>query len=141
MRALPGPGGRHLKFAIFKGNRFVKANPLVSKAVPTAIGFAFGDFLTQYMHRDKSLPFKLQIQKTVQMAFVGALIAGPIGLFAIQSLSQNIPLAAAVLSAEVFGCLIWQISYITICPKYRSGALQVASNVKQKLSDASESKI
>lgn len=71
----------------------------------------------------------MQLHKTAQMACVGALIAGPLGLFAIQSMSRAVPLAAAVLAAEVFGCLIWQVSYITICPKYRSSAVELAQKV------------
>ena len=87
-------------FAIVKGTRFAKANPMLCKAVPTSIGFAFGDFLTQYMNRDTEQPFKMQFDKTAKMAVVGATIAGPLGLLALQRLSLAMPLAAAVIGSE-----------------------------------------
>lgn len=138
MQAMRGPGGRPLKTALAHGNRFVKSHPLLSKAIPTAIGFAFGDFLTQYMNRDQDVAFKLQLHKTAKMAVVGATIAGPVGLFALQSMNQIMPLALAVLGSEVVGCLIWQIAYCGICPKYRAGAVRLAGSVKQKLARQSK---
>lgn len=118
--------------AITKGTRFAKAHPLLCKAVPTAVGFAFGDFLTQYMNRDKEQPFKMQLDKTAKMAVVGATVAGPLGLLALQRLSLIMPVAAAVIGSEVLGCLIWQAAYCSICPAYRAGAVRLGNSLRQK---------
>eukprot|EP00798_Chlamydomonas_sp_ICE-L_P006630 gene6630-3288_t len=136
-RVLP-VGGRHLKLAVARGGKFVKANPLLSKAVPTAIGFAFGDFLTQFMNRDKEVPFKMEFHKTAKMAAFGACVAGPMGLAVIQSLSQSIPVGAAIAASEVFGCLLWQIAYINICEKYRAGTVRLATSVRDGITARSD---
>ncbi len=87
--------------ALVHGTRFVKRHSLLCKAVPTAIGFSFGDFLTQYMNRDPEQPYQHKFDKTAKMAVVGATIAGPLGLYALQAMSLSMPMAAAVIGSEV----------------------------------------
>ena len=42
---------RLLRFGLASGKLTLKRHPLISKALPTAVGFAFGDCLTQVRRR------------------------------------------------------------------------------------------
>jgi hypothetical protein len=61
-------------------SRELQRRPLLAKCVPTAIGFAFGDCLTQFMNRDRSRTLRDQwsFSRTGSMLCIGALCAGPI---------------------------------------------------------------
>jgi len=133
-RSLVLKGQRPVKQALVKTTRWVKAHPLIAKAVPTAIGFVFGDFLTQYgqhVNRKSSGPFRMDLYKTSRMLAVGALVAGPLGLAVLQLPgSSGAAIGAKVTLDQVLGCLIWQATYITIDPEYRAGAEKLARTVQ-----------
>jgi hypothetical protein len=116
----------------------MQRQPLLAKAVPTAVGFCFGDFLTQYFNRDVQVQYRHDFSKTAQMALVGASVAAPIGLGLLRVLDISLfscnPHTAFALSSkflldQVLGCLIWQAAYISISESYRRGALSLLARV------------
>ncbi len=58
----------------------IKKQPLLAKGLPCAWGFAFGDVLTQYFHRDAGCEQWYSPEKTLMMAAVGGCIAAPVAL-------------------------------------------------------------
>eukprot|EP00967_Tisochrysis_lutea_P014940 scaffold16824_cov17-Tisochrysis_lutea.AAC.1 len=48
---------RLLRYGILGGRITLKRHPLISKAIPTAVGFAFGDCLTQVSWSARCLVF------------------------------------------------------------------------------------
>ncbi|PNH08529.1 hypothetical protein TSOC_004910 [Tetrabaena socialis] len=117
-------------------SREIQRRPLLAKCAPTAVGFAFGDCLTQYMNRDQSRPLGGQWNffRTGSMLCIGALCAGPILLsfnrwmdLAILPQAASSPLTGGVkfILDQVVGCFIWQFAYLTINPAYRQSALHL----------------
>ena len=132
------PMQRPVQKAWLRTSRFMQRQPLLTKAVPTAVGFCFGDFLTQYFNRDTKVHYRHDFSKTAQMALVGASVAAPIGLGFLRLLDLSLfscnPHTAFALSSKFFldqvlGCLIWQAAYICISESYRQGALSLLSSL------------
>ncbi|PNW81595.1 hypothetical protein CHLRE_06g253051v5 [Chlamydomonas reinhardtii] len=110
-------------------SRELQRRPLLAECVPTAIGFAFGDCLTQFMNRDRKRTLREQwsFSRTGTMLCVGALCAGPVllsfGRWMDLSILPTAPTSPLALSVKVVGCFIWQVAYITIKPAYRRSAV------------------
>lgn len=126
------PMQRPVQKVWLRTSRFMQRQPLLAKAVPTAVGFCFGDFLTQYFNRDVTIPYRHDFHKTGQMALVGATVAAPVGLgflrwldLAVFSAGPNsaFALTAKFILDQVLGCLIWQAAYLSISEPYRQGAM------------------
>lgn len=86
--------------------REAQKHPFVAKALPTAIGFAFGDLLTQYMNRDKSRGLREQYRphRSVLMFAAGAVIAAPVLLVFNRWMDVHLlPQAAGTPALEVGG--------------------------------------
>lgn len=122
---------RPVKQAIVRTARWVKSHPLVAKSVPTAIGFCFGDVLTQYGQRHGKRSW-LDLKKTAGMLVIGAAIAGPLGLGILQ-LPGSSPTSVGlkILADQVVGCIIWQAAYLQISPEYRTAALSLLKTVQE----------
>lgn len=117
-------------------------HPFAAKTVTSAIGFAFGDFLTQLGTRPKG---KLSVcrydyVRTTKMAAAGALIAGPVGLWWLQWLGSVIQpnqakskaaLTTMVVLDQVLGCAIWQAAMCSIDQGYRQMLLRFCSLEQQ----------
>lgn len=73
-------GTRRPAVLALKLGRELQRRPLIAKCVPTAIGFAFGDVLTQFMNRDRSKSLRSQwhMSRTASMLAIGAVAAGPV---------------------------------------------------------------
>lgn len=104
---------------------FLQRRPLVAKACPTAFGFAFGDFLTQYLNRPHKNTYQHDPTLTAAMAATGAVVAAPVGLALYRWMDLVWPGTSWLLAAgkftldQVVGCVIWQAAYISICESYR----------------------
>jgi hypothetical protein len=115
-----------------RGSRFIQKNALLSKALPTAFGFGFGDVLTQYFHR-KSDPYKHDATKTAMMAGVGATVAAPVGLLLYRAMDAAWPGTGLLLATgkftldQVVGCILWQLAYLSISEPYRQAACELLS--------------
>ncbi|KAG2498267.1 hypothetical protein HYH03_004016 [Edaphochlamys debaryana] len=148
----PSPGGgnawnlRRTKPAVLaiRISRELQRRPLLAKCVPTAIGFAFGDCLTQYMNRDKSRTLREQwsFSRTGSMLCIGALCAGPVLLsfnrwmdVAILPQQATSPVALSIkfLLDQVVGCFIWQAAYLSINPAYRRSALALLKSASGRI--------
>ncbi|GLC45280.1 hypothetical protein PLESTF_000717900 [Pleodorina starrii] len=127
-------------------SRELQRRPLLAKCVPTAIGFAFGDCLTQFMNRDRtrSLRDQWSFSRTGSMLCIGALCAGPILLsfnrwmdLAIMPSAATSPVALTVkfLLDQVVGCFIWQVAYLTINPTYRQSALALLESSSVRIDE------
>lgn len=125
--------------------REAQKHPYVAKALPTAIGFAFGDLLTQYMNRDKSRGLREQYRphRSVLMFAAGAVVAAPVLLVFNRWMDVHLlPQAAGTPALEaakflldqIVGCLFWQSAYISIVPSYRASAQQLIDGTATKLS-------
>lgn len=109
----------------------MQKRPLLAKALPTAVGFAFGDVLTQYMNnKHRQRWYKPHL--TATMAALGLVVAGPAGLAFLRWMDLSIlpshphsPVALGVkfVLDQVLGCVLWQASYLTICAPYRQMAV------------------
>lgn len=128
-------GQRPFKHAMAKSMRWMKAHPLIAKSVPTAIGFCFGDVLTQYGQR-KNKEHWYDATKTIGMLTVGATVAGPIGL-GILMLPGSSPamIGLKVVVSEVVGCLIWQAAYLNINSEYRASAYNLFKSLQDSASE------
>lgn len=135
------PAGRRFVRTV---NREAQRHPLLSKALPTAIGFAFGDFLTQFMKRDRSRPLKDQYRyhRSVLMFTAGACVAAPVLLVFNRWMDAHLlPQAAGApalqaakfLLDQIVGCLFWQAAYLSIVPSYRASAQQLVEATSNKL--------
>lgn len=137
---------------VFSGSRnFVRKQPLIAKAMPTAIGFAFGDVLTQFMNWKNSSAsqdtnFSYEWTRGAKMAAVGCLIAAPIGLGLLRWMDANVmtsnPNGLAAVSVkftldQVVGCILWQVAYCTIHPPYREALGQLLQSVQQDFEERS----
>ncbi|GAX73945.1 hypothetical protein CEUSTIGMA_g1395.t1 [Chlamydomonas eustigma] len=129
--------GRNVRPVVAKGIQWIKSNPLVAKAVPTAFGFAFGDILTQAAQQRASGSFSLDMKKTMVMLIIGATVAGPMGL-AILQLPGDQPslIGLKLLADQVVGCIIWQATYICISSEYKEGAVNVYKSIQNSLQDS-----
>lgn len=115
-------------------------HPFAAKTITSAIGFGFGDFLTQLSTRPKGQPLTARTYdyaRTGKMAAVGLLLAGPIGLRFLQFLDKTIQpnqvkskgaLTAMVVLDQVLGCAIWQAALISIDQGYRKVVVQFCSS-------------
>lgn len=117
---------RSLQSAFLRGSRFLRKRPLLSKAIPTACGFAFGDLLTQYMHRKPlASHWSPDLSKTAAMFGCGAVLAAPVGLGLLRWLDVVWPsmhvlaISTKLTIDQIVGCLIWQCAYCSICESYR----------------------
>lgn len=101
-------------------SRFVRRRPLLAKSLPTACGFVFGDFLTQYFNRDRQKPYRHDFRKTAAMAAAGAAVAAPVGLGLYRWMDAAWPSAALAVATgkftldQIVGCAIWQAAYCSI---------------------------
>ncbi|KXZ54927.1 hypothetical protein GPECTOR_4MTA3 [Gonium pectorale] len=127
-------------------SRELQRRPLLAKCIPTAVGFAFGDCLTQFMNRDRSRSLREQwsYSRTGSMLCIGALCAGPILLsfnrwmdLAIMPSSPSSPLALTVkfLLDQAVGCFIWQVAYLTINPAYRRSAVALLESSSVRIEE------
>jgi hypothetical protein len=129
--------GRSVRPVVAKGVRWVKAHPLVSKAVPTAFGFAFGDILTQIAQQRASGSFSLDMKKTMVMMVIGATVAGPLGLGIFQLPGdQPTIIGLKILADQIAGCMIWQATYVCISPEYKEGAVNVCKTIRHSVQDS-----
>ncbi|KAL6761778.1 hypothetical protein V8C86DRAFT_2527944 [Haematococcus lacustris] len=116
---------RVVRSALSTGARFAARAPLVAKAIPTGIGFVFGDVLTQHFHNSPGEQH--DIRRSMAMLGVGALVAAPLGLGLFRTMfpasaTSSGPWAKYVLLDQVLGCIIWQVAYMAIHPPYRAAA-------------------
>ncbi|EFJ41507.1 hypothetical protein VOLCADRAFT_84089 [Volvox carteri f. nagariensis] len=127
-------------------SRELQRRPLLAKCVPTAVGFAFGDCLTQFMNRDRSRTLREQwsFSRTGSMLCIGALCAGPILLsfnrwmdLAVMPSAGSSPVAVAVkfLLDQVVGCFIWQAAYLSINPSYRQSAIALLESSSMQIEE------
>lgn len=132
--------GRPLQKVVVSGRRFLLKRPLLAKAVPTSIGFAFGDFLTQVMNRPKNdKSWRYNYTSSATMFAIGAALAAPVGLSFLRWMdvhilpsSPNSPITLTVkfILDQVLGCAIWQCSYLTINEPYREAAIALGRAVQ-----------
>mmetsp|Transcript_25174 Transcript_25174/g.63890 ORF Transcript_25174/g.63890 Transcript_25174/m.63890 type:complete len:158 (-) Transcript_25174:810-1283(-) len=131
--SLHGPRG--LRTAVHTSRQFMKRNPLVAKAIPTAIGFGFGDVLTQVMNRKPG--DKYRISRTGQMIAIGAVASVPL-LYAWRHFEATLMVGSTnwvkpttiFLIDQIIGCMFWQAAYLTINPAYRAGAARLLAEAK-----------
>ncbi|GBF92124.1 hypothetical protein Rsub_04471 [Raphidocelis subcapitata] len=131
-----------------RAKRQLSRRPLLAKAMPCAFGFAFGDFLTQYVNRDRSAPYRQDFRKTAAMAAAGAALAAPVGLGLYRAMDAAWPSVAFAVAAgkftldQVVGCAIWQAAYCALPGNgwYRdmlsSAAAAAAGGVDARVRDA-----
>lgn len=135
---------RQFSLIVTKGTRFLQKRPLLSKAIPTAFGFAFGDLLTQHFNSGcPSVWHDYDLQRTAKMGALGAAVAAPIGLAFLRYLDGVIlpatPSSAAALSIkltldQVLGCALWQCAFLAVHEPYRQALLAfVESNAASYL--------
>lgn len=128
------------RFAV-RVSRFLQKRPLLAKAVPTAVGFAFGDVLTQYMNNRRRKRW-YNPKLTAMMAGLGLCLAGPAGLafmrwmdFTILPGHPHSPVTIAVkfVLDQVWGCVLWQASYLSISKPYRQAAFEYCSSLAEQV--------
>lgn len=119
--------------------RNIQRQPLISKAVPTAFGFAFGDCLTQYMNRPKDKPFTYDYVRGAGMATLGAGVAGPIGLAFLRFLDGKVALGSPLLTNsatfvldQALGCLLWQAAFATVHAPQRQVVAEYVSSIQHE---------
>lgn len=114
---------RRLQRYTARAQRFLQRQPLLAKALPTAVGFAFGDFLTQHFNRPKHGAYAYSVSRTAKMALLGAVIAGPVGLAFLRALEPVVlphaPASAAALGIkftldQALGCVLWQACQLAV---------------------------
>jgi len=119
---------RHLQLYAVKGHRFLQRRPLLAKSLPTGVGFAFGDFLTQSLNRTDKSKAWYNYQRTATMGVIGLVVAGPIGLGFLRWMDgwvlPAVPMSPASLGIkftldQVLGCAMWQLAFLSIHPPYR----------------------
>lgn len=114
-----------------RGSRFLQRRPLLAKALPCAVGFAFGDILTQYFHAPRDVltgdpMYTHDFIKSIKMAGVGGVLAAPVGLALYRWMDVVWPGSGLVAGAakftadQVVGCIIWQAAYLSISEPYRA---------------------
>lgn len=130
---------RHLQRFVARGTRFIQKRPLIAKSLPTAVGFAFGDFLTQTLNQDKQRVFSYDYGRTVKMGTIGLVMAGPVGLAFLRWMETWVmpatPYSVAALSIkftldQVLGCAIWQAALLSIHKPYRQALYRHLSAAK-----------
>lgn len=133
---------KNLRSAVEQSKLFLKRQPLLVKAAPTAIGFAFGDVLTQYMNAPQRHQ-RMQSHdwsRTAKMALVGGVLAAPVLLGFMRGLDStvfaanpNSPVAHTLkfVLDQIVGCVIWQAAYCTIHPPYKRGLVQFFNSTMQ----------
>jgi hypothetical protein len=135
---------RQLQRIVTKGTRFLQKRPLLSKAIPTACGFAFGDLLTQHFNSGcSSVWHEYDLARTAKMGALGAAVAAPIGLVFLRYLDGVIlpatPHSPAALGIkltmdQVLGCALWQCAFLAVHEPYRAALLHfIESNAMVQL--------
>lgn len=111
-----------------RGSRFLQRRPFLSKLMPTAAGFAFGDVLTQYVHNDRNADgsYSHDPVKTAAMFGMGAGAATPLALALWRWMDAVWPGTGLLLAAgkftleQVVCCALWQAAYCSISEPYRN---------------------
>ncbi|KAF5835468.1 hypothetical protein DUNSADRAFT_7308 [Dunaliella salina] len=132
---------RFLRYGILGGRITLKrlGAPLICKAIPTAVGFAFGDCLTQYLNKPREEAYDWS--RTAKMGALGAAVAGPIGLWFFRWMNANLltqgpaglAMGVKVLLDQVLGCILWQAAFLSIHEPYRMAAGQLIKNTSESL--------
>lgn len=130
---------RGIRVVANRVQRNIQRQPLISKAVPTAIGFAFGDCLTQYMNRPQEQPFQYDYIRGASMAGLGATVAGPIGLAFVRYLDGRVALGSPLLTNsatfvldQALGCLLWQAAFLVVSGKQRQAVADYLNSVQNE---------
>lgn len=135
---------RPLQRLFVRVSRFMQRRPLLSKALPTAGGFAFGDLLTQHFNQPpgRTMADNYDPKRTLAMAAVGAVLAGPLGLAFLRWLDvvspAATPLAAKLALEQVLGCAIWQAAYCVVHPPYVATVTGALAGAQQAVGKASQ---
>eukprot|EP00200_Dunaliella_tertiolecta_P004753 CAMPEP_0202354310 /NCGR_PEP_ID=MMETSP1126-20121109/9688_1 /ASSEMBLY_ACC=CAM_ASM_000457 /TAXON_ID=3047 /ORGANISM="Dunaliella tertiolecta, Strain CCMP1320" /LENGTH=184 /DNA_ID=CAMNT_0048946765 /DNA_START=24 /DNA_END=579 /DNA_ORIENTATION=+ len=125
---------RLLRYGILGGRITLKRHPLISKAIPTAVGFAFGDCLTQHLNKPRGEAY--DFGRTAKMGALGAAFAGPIGLWFFRWMNANLltqgpaglAMGVKLVLDQVLGCILWQAAFLSIHEPYREAAGQLLRN-------------
>lgn len=127
-------------------SRSLARSLLVTKVLPTAGGYAFGDCLTQQLGPvwpvdewpSKHNPAAHDLTKTALMGGVGAAIGAPLSLALYAAMNAAAPGSSAGLNAakwvldQAVGCVLWQAAYMAVSEPYRRTLLAHVATQRQQ---------